>query len=213
MSVADDESEGGPVTVRVGLTGGIGAGKSTVSAMLAEKGAVVIDSDVLAREVVAPGSPGLAAVVDAFGTDVLTPDGELDRLALGRVVFADPDARRRLEAITHPLVRARARDIEAGTCAGTVVVHDIPLLVETGQQDKFDAVVVVEAAVEAQLQRLRQTRGMAAEDARARIAAQATSEQRRAAADYVIVNDGSLDDLRRRVDEVWSALTAAASAR
>jgi dephospho-CoA kinase len=172
----------------------------------------VIDSDVLAREVVAPGSPGLAAVVDAFGSDVLTADGELDRPALGRIVFADPDARRRLEAITHPLVRARARDIEAGTLAGTVIVHDIPLLVETGQQDKFDAVVVVEADVEAQLHRLQQTRGMDAADARARIAAQATSQQRRAAADYVIVNDGSLDDLRRRVDEVWSALTAAPSA-
>ena len=154
--------------VRVGLTGGIGSGKSAVSAMLAEKGAVVIDSDVLAREVVAPGSPGLAAVVDAFGSDVLTADGELDRPALGRIVFADPDARRRLEAITHPLVRARARDIEAGTLAGTVIVHDIPLLVETGQQDKFDAVVVVEADVEAQLHRLQQTRGMDAADARAR---------------------------------------------
>jgi dephospho-CoA kinase len=192
--------------IRIGLTGGIGSGKSTVSQLLAEKGAVVIDSDVLAREAVAPGTPGLAAVVEEFGDDVVTADGALDRPALGRIVFADPEARRRLEAITHPLVRARAREIEGGAPAGSVVVHDIPLLVETGQEDKFDAVVVVDAGVDTQLSRLAQTRRMSADEARARIAAQASSEQRRAAADYVIVNDGSLDDLRRRVDEVWAAI-------
>jgi dephospho-CoA kinase len=193
--------------VRVGLTGGIGSGKSTVSRLLAEKGAVVIDSDVLAREVVAPGTPGLAAVADAFGDDVVTQAGELDRPALGRIVFADKDARARLEAITHPLVRARAREIESGVADGSVVVHDIPLLVETGQQDDFDIVVVVEASVRAQLARLADQRGMAADEARARIAAQASPGQRRAAADYLIVNDGSLDDLRRRVDEVWAAIS------
>jgi dephospho-CoA kinase len=198
--------------VRIGLTGGIGSGKTTVSRLLADKGAIVIDSDVLAREAVAPGSPGLAAVVEAFGDEVLTADGTLDRPSLGRIVFADPDARRRLEAITHPLVRARAREIESAAPAGSVVVHDIPLLVETGQQDKFDVVVVVDADVATQLSRLAMTRGMSADDARARIAAQATPEQRRAAADYVVVNDGSLDDLRRRVDEVWTAISSGRSA-
>jgi dephospho-CoA kinase len=193
---------------RVGLTGGIGSGKSTVSRLLADKGAVVIDSDVLAREVVAPGTPGLAAVVEAFGTEVLTPDGHLDRPALGRIVFADPRARSRLEEITHPLVRARAREIEAAASDGSVVVHDVPLLVETGQQDKFDAVVVVDADVETQLRRLAETRGMAAGEAQSRIGAQASREQRRAVADYVIVNDGSLDDLRRQVDAVWTAICA-----
>jgi dephospho-CoA kinase len=195
---------------RVGLTGGIASGKSTVSALLAAKGAVVVDSDVLAREVVAAGSPGLAAVVAAFGPAVLRPDGQLDRPALGRVVFADADARSQLEEITHPLVRARAREIEAAAPADAVVVVDIPLLVETAQQDSFDVVLVVEADVESQLRRLVGDRGMSAEDARARIAAQATPQQRRAAADYVIVNDGSREELRRRVDDVWAAITASA---
>jgi dephospho-CoA kinase len=195
--------------MRIGLTGGIGSGKSTVSAMLSERGAVVIDSDVLAREVVAPGTEGLAAVVAAFGRVVLAPGGELDRAALGRIVFGDVEARRRLEAITHPRVRARAREIEAAAPAGAVVVHDIPLLVETGQQDEFDAVVVVDADPDIQLRRLAASRGMAADEGRARIAAQASREERRAAADYLIVNDGSLDDLRRQVDDVWRAITAA----
>jgi dephospho-CoA kinase len=195
--------------MRIGLTGGIGAGKSTVSAMLAERGAVVIDADVVAREVVAPGTPGLGAVVAEFGPEVLTADGGLDRPALGRIVFADAGARRRLEAITHPLVRARAREIEARAPTGAVVVHDIPLLVETGQQDAFDAVVVVDADPALQLRRLADSRGMTADEARARIASQASPDERRAAADYVIVNDGSLDDLRRQVDDVWRALTGA----
>jgi dephospho-CoA kinase len=177
--------------------------------MLSERGAVVIDSDVLAREVVAPGTEGLAAVVAAFGRGVLAPGGELDRAALGRIVFGDVEARRRLEAITHPRVRARAREIEAAAPAGAVVVHDIPLLVETGQQDEFDAVVVVDADPDIQLRRLAASRGMAADEGRARIAAQASREERRAAADYLIVNDGSLDDLRRQVDDVWRAITAA----
>jgi dephospho-CoA kinase len=194
--------------MRVGLTGGIGSGKSTVAAMLAERGALVIDSDVLAREVVAPGTAGLAEIVDAFGDEVLTPDGHLDRPALGRIVFADPLARQRLEAITHPRVRARARATEANAPAGAIVVHDIPLLVETGQQDKFDVVIVVDAEVDDQLARLAEQRGMGEDEARSRIDAQASREQRRAAADYVIVNDGSLDELRRQVDDVWTALTA-----
>jgi dephospho-CoA kinase len=196
---------------RVGLTGGIGSGKSTVAALLAERGALVIDSDVLAREVVAAGTPGLAAVAEEFGPVILTAAGELDRPALGRIVFRDAEARRRLEAITHPLVRARARDIEAGAPVGSVVVHDIPLLVETGQQDAFDAVIVVDANEQTQRGRLAETRGMSADEAAERIAAQATRERRRAVADYVIVNDGSLDDLRRQVDDVWAAIGAAAA--
>jgi dephospho-CoA kinase len=193
---------------RVGLTGGIGSGKSTVSEMLAERGAVVIDSDRLAREVVEPGTPGLQAVVEEFGGEVLTESGELDRPALGRLVFDDSGARARLEAIIHPLVRARARELESAAPDGAVVVHDVPLLVETGQADKFDAVVVVDAGVDTQVARLAEARGMTAAEARARISAQATREQRRAAADHVIVNDGSLEDLRRQVDGVWAAITA-----
>ena len=131
--------------MRVGLTGGVASGKSTVAAILTELGAVVVDADQLARDVVAPGSPGLAAVVEEFGPDVLTEDGALDRPALGAVVFADETARRRLEAILHPLIRARGAEIEAGTPAGTVVVHDIPLLVETGQAGRYELVLVVRA--------------------------------------------------------------------
>jgi dephospho-CoA kinase len=192
---------------RVGLTGGVGSGKSTVSAMLAELGAVVIDADLLAREVVAPGSEGLAAVVEAFGPTVLTATGELDRPALGAVVFADEAARRRLEAIIHPLVRARGAELEAAAPAEAVVVHDIPLLAETGQADAFDAVVVVDVPVEVQLERMVRLRGMSPQEAQSRVAAQATREQRRAVATYVIDNTGTLEDLRDRVAEVFEALS------
>ncbi len=192
--------------VRVGLTGGVAAGKSTVSAMLTDLGAVVIDADLLAREVVAPGSEGLAAVVAAFGPGVLTADGELDRPSLGALVFAEPDARRRLEAIVHPLVRARAAELEAGAEPDTVVVHDIPLLVETGQAESFDVVVVVDAPEDVQLRRLVEQRGMTTRDARARIAAQAGRAERLAVATYVIDNTGSYEDLRDRVAEVFAEL-------
>jgi dephospho-CoA kinase len=192
---------------RVGLTGGVGSGKSTVSAMLAELGAVVIDADLLAREVVAPGSEGLAAVVEAFGPTVLTATGELDRPALGAVVFADEAARGRLEAIIHPLVRARGAELEAAAPAEAVVVHDIPLLAETGQADAFDAVVVVDVPVEVQMERMVRLRGMSPQEAQSRIAAQATREQRRAVATYVIDNTGTLEDLRDRVAEVFEALS------
>jgi dephospho-CoA kinase len=187
------------------LTGGIGSGKSAVSSRLAERGAVVIDSDVLAREVVARGTDGLAEVVAAFG-EVLTPDGELDRPAVGRIVFGDEQARRKLEAIIHPRVRARAAEIEAAASADAVVVHDIPLLVETGQADRFDLVLVVDVAPEVQLARLTGARGMAEEEAKARIASQASREARLAVADLVVDNSGSLEDLDRRVDEVWAEL-------
>jgi dephospho-CoA kinase len=186
----------------VGLTGGVGAGKSAVSARLAELGAVIVDSDALAREVVLPGTEGLAGVVAAFGDGVLSADGSLDRPALGRLVFADPEARRRLEAIVHPLVRARSGEIIAGAPSDAVIVNDIPLLVETGMQRLFEMVVVVSASEETRVERLG-GRGMSAADARSRIAAQATDDERAAVADVVIVNDGSLADLHARVDELW----------
>jgi dephospho-CoA kinase len=192
---------------RVALTGGIGSGKSTVSALLARHGAVVIDADVLAREVVMPGTSGLAAVVEEFGPEVLTPAGELDRPGVGRLVFGDPAARARLEAVVHPRVRARAAEIEAAASPGAVVVHDIPLLVETGQAHLFDTVVVVDAPIEVQLDRLTRLRSMSRDEAQARITAQAPREERLAAADQVVVNDGSLTDLERAVDELWRRLT------
>jgi dephospho-CoA kinase len=189
--------------LRIGLTGGIGSGKSTVSALLAARGAVVIDADRIAREVVEPGTPGLAAVVDAFGDSVLTPDGALDRPALAAVVFADPSARARLDGIVHPLVRARAVELIAALPDDAVVVQDIPLLVETGQAGAFDLVLVVEAAPETRVDRLVR-RGLTEEDARARIAVQATDDQRRAVADAVMVNDGTPEDLAGQVDRFWT---------
>jgi dephospho-CoA kinase len=190
----------------VGLTGGIGSGKSAVSSRLAARGAVVIDSDVLAREVVEPGTDGLSEVVAAFGSGVLTAGGELDRPALGRIVFGDEAARRKLEAIIHPRVRARAAEIEHAAAADAIVVHDIPLLVETGQAGKFDLVLVVDVPVEVQVQRLTAQRGMTDEEARQRIASQASREQRLAVADLVVDNSGGLDDLDHRLDEVWTVL-------
>lgn len=193
--------------MRVGLTGGVASGKSSVAAMFAEAGAVVIDADLLAREVVAPGTSGLAAVVAQFGESVLGPDGALDRPALGAIVFADDDARRRLESIIHPRVRARAAELEAGAGAEALVVHDIPLLVETGQVGAFDAIVVVDVPEELQIERMVTLRGMTREEARARIGAQATRAERLAVATHVIDNTGTWDDLRRRVAEVVAALT------
>ena len=192
--------------MRVGLTGGVASGKSTVSAVLAELGAVVVDADVLAREVVAPGTDGLAEVVAAFGPSVLAEDGSLDRPALGAVVFGDEARRRVLEGIIHPRVRARAAEIEAAAPAGSVVVHDIPLLTETGQADSFDAVVVVDVPVETQVERMVSLRGMTRADAGARVAAQATREERLAIATYVVDNTGSREQLRARVEEVFADL-------
>jgi dephospho-CoA kinase len=192
--------------VRVGLTGGVASGKSTVSAVLRDLGAVVVDADALAREVVEPGTPGLAAVVTAFGREVLADDGSLDRARLGAVVFADPSRRKALEAIIHPLVRARAAQIEAAAPSGAVVVHDIPLLVETGQEESFDAVIVVDVPDDVQVERAARERGWSPEEARSRIAAQASREQRRAVATYVVDNSGTTEDLRQRVAEVFAAL-------
>ncbi|MDD9350588.1 dephospho-CoA kinase [Mumia sp.] len=199
--------------IRVGLTGGIGSGKSAVSTLLRDRGAVIIDSDVLAREVVEPGTPGLAAVVERFGDDVLTADGQLDRPALGALVFSDLSARRDLEDIVHPLVRARGADLEAQAGPDAVVVHDVPLLVETGQASRFDLVVVVDAPVEVQIERLVTQRGMSREEAASRIAAQASRDDRLAAADVVIDNTGSLDDLAREVEQLWTTLLSPEAVR
>jgi dephospho-CoA kinase len=190
--------------MRVGLTGGVASGKSTVAAILESLGAVVIDSDQLAREVVEPGTPGLAAVLAEFGDGVTTDGGRLDRPALGAVVFADQDARRRLEEILHPLIRARSAEIEAQAPAGALVVHDIPLLVESGQVGVFDAVIVVDVPVETQVQRMVSDRGMSREEAEARVAAQAGREERLAVATHVIDNTGTREDLRERVTEVFT---------
>jgi dephospho-CoA kinase len=196
--------------LRVGLTGGIGSGKSEVSRRLAALGAVIIDADVAARAVVAPGTPGLARVAEAFGTGVLGPDGALDRERLGAIVFSDPAARARLNAIVHPLVRewmgAAERAAVDGARGDLVVVHDVPLLAEGGRAGDFDLVIVVDVPPELQLERLVRQRDMAPDQARARIAAQASREQRLAAADIVIDNSGTLDDLDRRVGEVWAGL-------
>jgi dephospho-CoA kinase len=198
------------VTVRVGLTGGIASGKSTVSAILADLGAVVIDADVLAREVVARGTPGLEAVVAEFGPELLTPDGHLDRPAMGALVFSDPDARTRLEKIIHPLVHPRAAQLEAEAPPDAVVVHDIPLLAEGGRAGSFDAVVVVDAPPELQVSRMVEDRGWTREDAESRIAAQASRAERLAIATYVVDNTGTLDELRAQVEEIHAALAARA---
>lgn len=195
-----------PETVHVGLTGGIGAGKSTVARLLAERGAVLLDADVAAREVVAAGSAGLAAVAAEFGAGVLAADGTLDRPALARIVFGDEDRRAALNAIVHPRVRAWMEERAGQAAPGSVVVQDIPLLVESGLAARFDLVVVVDAPDPVRIARLVRDRGMAEEEARARIAAQSPREQRLAAADVVIANDGPVEDLARQVDELWDRL-------
>ena len=189
--------------LRIGLTGGIGSGKSTVAALLAQRGARVVDADRIAREVVEPGTPGLAAVVAEFGDGVLTADGALDRPALAAVVFGDPAARARLDAVVHPLVRARAAELVEAAPPDAVVVQDVPLLVETGQAGSYDLVLVVETDLETRVARLGE-RGLAAEDARARIASQATDEQRRAVADVVLRNDGDRAALEAQVERFWA---------
>jgi dephospho-CoA kinase len=198
----------------VGLTGGIGSGKSAVSGMLTTRGAVVLDADVHAREVVAPGTPGLAAVVAEFGDGVLAPDGSLDREALGKLVFPDPAALARLNAIVHPLVGALSdqRRREAEAAGIEVVVHDVPLLAENDLAALYDLVVVVDCSEQTQLRRLVEQRGMDGADARARMARQATREQRLAIADEVITNEGTLADLETQVDALWSRLLARAQA-
>jgi dephospho-CoA kinase len=188
----------------VGLTGGIGSGKSSVAERLADNGAIVIDSDRLAREVVEPGTDGLAEVVAAFGNGVLRPDGSLDRAALARLVFADPAGRRRLEEIIHPRVRARTTEMADAAPDDAVVVNDVPLLVEAGLAAGFDLVIVVLARESTRLARLMRDRGMSEAEARDRIGAQADDQQRRAVADIVIENDGTLAELHQTVDTIWN---------
>ena len=195
--------------MNVGLTGGLGSGKSTVAALLGEHGAVIIDADVVAREVVRAGTPGFAAVVARFGPDVVGRDGELDRAALARIVFADGAALDELNAIVHPLVGSRSAELAAAVPPGAVVVHDIPLLAENGLADRFDTVVVVEADREIRLARLAE-RGLTRAEAEARMAAQATDEKRRAIADEIVRNDGDLDSLARQVDRLWDRLSGSA---
>ena len=195
--------------MRIGLTGGVASGKSTVGAILRELGAVVIDADQLAREAVAPGTPGLAEVLAHFGPRVLGSDGSLDRAALAQIVFADVAQRRALEAIVHPRVRSRALEIEVVADVDAIVVHEIPLLVETGQRDSFDAVIVVDVPRQTQIQRLMEHRGLTHVEAESRIAAQATRQQRQAAATYLVENTGTHEDLRRRVTEVFESVVAA----
>jgi dephospho-CoA kinase len=200
--------------ILVGLTGGIGSGKTTVAGMLQERGAVVFDADAFAREAVAPGSPGLVKVLDEFGDEVRAPDGSLDREALARVVFTDPEKRRALEAITHPEVArlfaeasSQYRDTDA------VVVYDVPLLVENHLEGMFDAVVVVTAPEPVRVGRLRRDRGMSEEGARDRIASQASDEERARVATFTVANDGSKEELAVRIDDLWAKLRSISSAR
>jgi dephospho-CoA kinase len=192
--------------LRVGLTGGIGAGKSEVSQRLAAQGATVIDADAVARAVVAPGTPGLAEVAAAFGPGVLRPDGRLDRPRLGEIIFADPELRARLNAIVHPLVGARMTELEQAAGTAGIVVHDVPLIAENDLASTYDIVVVVDAPRRVQADRLMKHRGLTREQATARIAAQATRKQRLAIASLVIDNSGSLSELDRQVGELWAEL-------
>ena len=191
----------------IGLTGGIASGKSTAAQRLVENGAVLIDADAVVRQLQAPDGAAIAPMVEAFGPEILDDDGALDRPALGRRVFADPKAREQLNAIVHPLVRERSAELveQARQERGpdVVIVRDIPLLVETGQAQEMDLVLVIEAPREQRIRRMVEDRAMSAEDAAARIDAQATDERRRAVADDVLVNDGSVEQLIAAVDEWW----------
>jgi dephospho-CoA kinase len=199
--------------LRVGLTGGIGAGKSEVSRRLAAQGAVVIDADAIAREVVAPGTPGLAEVVAAFGSGVLASDGSLDRGKLGGIVFDDAELRTRLNSIIHPRVGARMRELEMTAGQGAIVVHDVPLIAENDLASSYDLIVVVDVPPRIQLDRLIRHRGMTREQARARMAAQASREQRLAIAGIVIDNSSSPAELDRQVGELWTELRRAQAAQ
>ena len=197
----------------VGLTGGIGSGKSTVARMFEKRGAVVFDADVLARQAVAPGTPGFDRVVERFGPNVLAPGGDLDREALASIVFADPAARRDLEAIVHPEVRRMfAEGCEEYEGTGRVVVFSAPLLVETGMHTALQALLVVSTSVETQVERLMRERGLSEAAIRARIAAQLPLEAKAEVADVIIDNEGTTEELEGQVDRVWRDLQARAKA-
>lgn len=198
--------------LKVGLTGGIGSGKSEVARRLAGYGALLIDADQIAREVVEPGTPGLAQVVGQFGTAVLAKDGTLDRQALGEIVFTDAELRGKLNGIIHPLVGARIRDLEEGAGQDAIVVEDIPLIAENDMADFFDVVVVVDVPPRIQEERLVRDREMTREQVAARVAAQASREQRLAIADIVLDNSGSLAELDRQVGDLWAELRRRAAA-
>jgi dephospho-CoA kinase len=189
--------------LKIGLTGGIASGKSLVATRLEELGAVLVDADAIAREVVEPGTPGLSAVVEAFGRDILDGEGRLDRPRLGAIVFQEPERRAELNGIVHPLVRERAAAVIAAAPGDAVVVQDIPLLVETGEQKNFHLVLVVDAPEDVRLQRMTGNRGMTEADARARMAAQASRQERIAAADVVLANSGTREELLSAVDRLW----------
>jgi dephospho-CoA kinase len=197
--------------LKIGLTGGIGSGKSEVSRRLAARGAVVIDADKIAREVVEPGTVGLARVVAAFGDEVLRPDGSLNREKLGSIVFADSERLATLNGIVHPLVGERVAQLQREAADDAIVVYDVPLLAENKLAPMYDVVIVVDAADEVRIGRLAEHRGMAEDDAKARIAAQASREERLAVADIVIPNEGSLEELEARVSDVWDELLARAA--
>lgn len=192
---------------KIGLTGGIGAGKSTVAAMLAERGAVVIDADAISRELVAPGQPALIELVEAFGPGILHEDGGLNRGELARLAFLDPAGTARLNSIMHPRISAESRRRLRNVTPEQLIVYDMPLLVETGQQDLVDLVVVVDVPVQTQVERAVSLRGLDEADVRRRIAAQATRERRLAAADIVIDNSGTREGTESQVSDLWSNLS------
>ena len=196
---------------RIGLTGGIGSGKSTVAGMLEARGAVIIDADAIARGLVEPGQPALVALADEFGESILQPDGSLSRASLASLAFRDPGTTDRLNAIMHPLIAEESRRLMDSAPSDAVVVYDMPLLVETGQQSLVDMVVVVDVPEEMQVERAVGMRGLDAEDVRRRMAVQATRDQRRAVADVVIENSGSLDETEAQVDRLWRTLDEASS--
>ena len=189
----------------IGLTGGVGSGKSTVARMFAERGALVIDADAVAREVVEPGTPTLAALVERFGTAILAADGTLDRPALAALAFAEPVERAALGAITHPAIGARTAELMATARPDQIIVHDVPLLVENGLAPAYDLVVVVWAPVELRLARL-EARGMSPDEARRRMSHQASDDERADVADLIIENDGDLAGLADQVAEVWQVV-------
>lgn len=195
--------------MRIALTGGIGSGKSTVARLLAERGAWVVDADAIAREIVEPGEPALREIVESFGTQILLPDGRLDRPRLAEIVFADPEKLARLNAITHPRIAERSAELIADAPSGAVVVYDMPLLVEQGAStlQGWDAIIVVDAPDGVRRRRL-EDRGLSAQEAGRRMSAQATREQRLAVASNVIDNSGDLEALERGVDDLWQDLTA-----